>query len=280
MNSICRFDLYIFNCLKEKSQTSLPSNSQRLWSWSVVWNSGCKWTWRPSGHMWVQPCSRRYAVTLLALHHMPCLVMLSSSSLMEHSESILCSLLKLTRLHCINPGFNPNLFNESTLVQISVEFAGVLSKGPSGLHSVISPWTRSESSTLWEPLSWDLQLDRTEQNRAALPGSGPRHNRKCSLQGKRPVLAEKRDEEKWRETGNIHYYPALREKGSSRKWGGKSQFQHTGMKKKLLLGISSRGRSGIGRMHSGVVHFLVENQRKCVLVARPPPKFLYRRHSG
>lgn len=47
-------------------------------------------------------------------------------------------------------------------------------------------------------LSWALKQGQTEQKRTAPPGLAPLHNQKCSLQGKRSILAEESDEEKLR----------------------------------------------------------------------------------
>ena len=66
---------------------------------------------------------------------------------------------------------------------------------------------------------------------------------------------------------------------SPSKWGGKRQFRHIGLRE-LLLGISSRGRSVIGKKNSGVLHFLGENPEKARVGCPPSSKISIQKAHG
>lgn len=129
------------------------------------------------------------------------------------------------------------------------EFPAALPKGR-GVCPVSFHPERSQSSALR-----DAELgSATGQSRAG-GGAGPRHDRKCSLPGRSSVPAEERDEGKQNRRGDAHLSPRWRGKKvlCPSKWERKCHFRQFW---ESLLGISSRGRSGIGRKHNKARYLL------------------------
>lgn len=181
-----------------------------------------------------------------------------------------------SKVRCSILGFNPVLFNDSILMKISLEFPGALPKGPV-MCPVLSPCTRSDRSTLRAPLSWALQ--RPESRRTEWLSLAQGHWTTGHARFKERVPSWlRRGMGKNREEVEIFIFPQHRGRKKSSPFPaneGESTNSRT-LFQELLLGISSRGQSGISRKKSNVVHFQEEKEGRdstCWLPSQPPNSY-------